>query len=380
MTIDPYALTTHDGKRVDQITHHALLAAEAILGYELSITQGCYQALDGTANDVAASSTTHDGGGVVDLPPFDWRNKVRVLRSIGFAAWFRPTLWRNGEKVWSDHIHAVLIGNKKLSPSAMRQVLDFQRGLNGLADHGKDPDTFHPGVVFEMPQPEPKPPRPLVQKNRTRVAAVNMHAPGADDDLRMEHAIKRFNHLDFTVVALSEFNLPMARKLREHPKWGLHRAEPNSGTSGNAVAFWKPVWRRVAVEDIDVMVSSRVLHMAGLVLEHRGTGFVLPVLSIHNPTSTKNVHVPQSDRDLCIEAERRWSRRMTSAHGRAVVLGDFNQRGALEGTSLSRAVSHNVDEVYGRGALTFSKPQVHEGFNPAITDHAAVSVLINVTT
>ena len=242
-------------------------------------------------------------------------------------------------------------------------------------------DSTEPWGVMTVPKPpEPAKPTPLVEKPRTRVAAVNMHAPGADDDLRMEHAIDRFNHLDFTVVALSEFNLPMARKLREYPKWGLHRAVPNSGTSGNAVAFWKPVWKRVAVEDIDVMTTSRVLHMAGLVLEHRRTGFVLPVLAIHNPTSTKNVHVPQSDRDLCIEAERRWPRRMTSAHGRAVVLGDFNQRGALEGTSLSRAVSHNVDEVYGRGALIFSKPQVHEGFNPAITDHAAVSVLINVTT
>lgn len=366
MAIDPYALTTHDGKRVDQITHHALLAAEVILGYELTITQGSYN-----EGGVSASAGTHDGGGVVDLSAWDWANKVRALRSVGFAAWHRPAI----RGLWPAHIHAVLIGNKKLSPSAMRQVLDFQQGLNGLADHARDPDTFHPGVVFEMPKPTPK---PLVDRNRTRVAAVNMHAPGADDDLRMEKAIDRFRHLDFTVVALSEFNLPMARKLREFPKWGLHRAEPNSGTAGNAVAFWKPVWRKVSVEDIDVMLSSRVLHMSGLVLEHRRTGFVLPVLSIHNPTSTRNVHVPQSDRDLCRVAERRWANVMEAKYGRALVLGDFNQRDAFTPPAMIRGAENNVDQVYGRGSLTFSKPIVHPGFDPTITDHAAVSVLINV--
>lgn len=233
---------------------------------------------------------------------------------------------------------------------------------------------------FEPVKPEPKPPTPLVQKNRTRVAAVNMHAPGADDDLRMERAIDRFNHLDFTVVALSEFNLPMARMVREHPKWGLHRADPNSGTSGNAVAFWKPVWRRLGwVEDIDVMLSSRVLHMAGLVLEHRRTGFILPVLAIHNPPRAGKAAMPQRDRDACLKAERDWAFNMTQARGRALILGDFNQPGALvRDVNFRRLVAHEVDEAYALGDLVTSSPKTHPGFDPAITDHAAVSVLINV--
>lgn len=372
MTLDPYALTTHDGKTVDEITHQALLAAEEILGYELTITQGSYH------KGVSASAGTHDGGGVVDLAPFDWANKVRALRSVGFAAWHRPAL----PGTWPEHIHAVLIGNKKLSPSAMRQVLDFQAGRNGLADHGRDPDTFHPGVVFEMPKPPAKPKVKPIDKPRTRIFAVNMHAPGMDDAPRMERALARIRKQNGTVFVWAEGNLPMARQVREHPNWGLHRAQPNQipghppSTSGNAVGWWKPVWRRVEASDLPVQVTGRVLTMAGLVLEHRRTGYVLPVLSIHNPARAGKGQMSQDDRNACIEAELDWVQGMTAKHGRALVAGDFNQPGALL-SHLGRGAGHEVDEMYGR-AITFSSAQVHEGFVPVITDHPAVSVLIKV--
>jgi hypothetical protein len=149
---DPYALTTHDGKTVDEITHQALIECERRLGYPLTIVQGCYQALDGKGNDVSASAGTHDGGGVVDLAPFDWRRKVRVLREVGFAAWHRTP----DQGPWGEHIHAVLIGNEKLAPSAARQVSDFLATppRDGLAGHAID-DTFHPAppVVFQMDKP-----------------------------------------------------------------------------------------------------------------------------------------------------------------------------------------------------------------------------------
>ena len=150
MTDDPYALVQWDGHTIDRITAEALHAAEKKLGYPLSVVQGCYQALDGKANDVAASAGTHDGGGVVDLLPYDWRRKVVALRNVGFAAWHRTP----DQGPWGEHIHAVLIGNQKLAPSAAAQVVDYLANppRNGLAGHAPDP-TFHPSppVVFHWP-------------------------------------------------------------------------------------------------------------------------------------------------------------------------------------------------------------------------------------
>lgn len=149
--IDPYAITAHDGKRVDEITHQALLAAEKELGYELTIVQGSYN-----GGKVSASAGTHDGGGVVDLAPWDAERKVRVLRSIGFAAWHRPKI----EGLWGSHIHAVLIGNRRLSDSANRQVQAYLAGRNGLANNGPDdgPREFT-DRRFVWPPPPPAPTR-----------------------------------------------------------------------------------------------------------------------------------------------------------------------------------------------------------------------------
>lgn len=161
-----YTQTTHDGKVVDEITDQALVAVEKRLGYTLTILQGSYH------KGVGASAGTHDGGGVVDLSPYDWENKVRALRAVGFAAWHRPTL----PGVWSEHIHAVLIGNQKLSSAAQGQVIDYRNKRNGLANDGADDFPYHPNVVFKYV--ERKPTRgPKVDKAiktlRVRKAKIN---------------------------------------------------------------------------------------------------------------------------------------------------------------------------------------------------------------
>lgn len=125
----PYDLTTYDGRRVDWITRAALQEAARRLGYDLTLAQGSYN-----AGKVGASAGTHDGGGVVDLAPYDHERKVRVLREIGFAAWYRPAI----RGLWGSHIHAVLMGNAKLSPSAARQVTEYLAGGDGLK--GTAPD------------------------------------------------------------------------------------------------------------------------------------------------------------------------------------------------------------------------------------------------
>lgn len=155
--VSPYAKTTHGGKVVDEITHQALLAVEKRLGYNpgsLTVLQGSYN-----AGGVSASAGTHDGGGVVDLSANEWERKVRALRAVGFAAWYRPAI----PGLWGAHIHAVLIGNKKLSDSAARQVYAYYEGLDGLASGGPD-NSWHPDPipVFKMPKPPTR--GPLVDK------------------------------------------------------------------------------------------------------------------------------------------------------------------------------------------------------------------------
>lgn len=124
----PYDKVTHGGKTVDRITKHALLEAEQMLGYELTIVQGSYN------TGVSQSAGTHDGGGAIDLAGYDAHRKMRVLRQLGFAAWVRTP----AQGPWNTHVHAVMIGNKKLSSGARSQVVAYLNGRNGLANNGPD--------------------------------------------------------------------------------------------------------------------------------------------------------------------------------------------------------------------------------------------------
>lgn len=152
MSDDRYELTTHDGKTVDKYTDWNLRQAEKKLGYPLTIVQGSYH------KGVGASAGTHDGGGVVDLLPWDWQNKVHVLRELGFAAWHRPAI----RGTWSEHIHAVLIGNTKASSAAKAQVLAYKNGRDGLRSNRPDyfwrptvikDAEYKPAAVTEKPVP-----------------------------------------------------------------------------------------------------------------------------------------------------------------------------------------------------------------------------------
>lgn len=143
----PYGRTDRRGHTLDNLTDYALLAAEAELGYNprtLTILQGSYN-----AGGVSASSGTHDGGGAVDLSPVNAAAKVHALRKVGFAAWHRSAI----PGLWGEHIHAVLIGNAKLSPAAAAQVVDYRNHRDGLADHAAD-NTWHPDPIptFHMPK------------------------------------------------------------------------------------------------------------------------------------------------------------------------------------------------------------------------------------
>jgi len=125
--------TTVDGKVVNVRTAQMLKRAQARLGLDLYVVQGSYN------SGVGASGGTHDGGGAIDLSPTNNPQEVvKQLRAVGFAAWYRPELWRDGKRVWGSHIHAIAVGDAELSPSAASQVTDYFNGRDGLAGHGPD--------------------------------------------------------------------------------------------------------------------------------------------------------------------------------------------------------------------------------------------------
>lgn len=162
----PYDITTYDGKRVDWLTRQALEAVAKELNYAdgvISLTQGSYN-----KGGVSASAGTHDGGGVVDIRAYDYERKVRVLRKHGFAAWYRPTI----KGLWPAHIHAVQVGNAKLSRAAEAQVDAYLAGKDGLASNGPDngPREY---VGRRWTWIEPAPPAPPVVGRPSRGIKVD---------------------------------------------------------------------------------------------------------------------------------------------------------------------------------------------------------------
>ena len=142
---DAFDKVTFRGHLMDKKTQAFLEAMESKLGYELTVLQGCYN-----AGGVAASGGTHDGGGVVDLAPFDAAHKVKVARALGAFAWHRPTL----PGVWNEHIHLGIRDHGALSAAARSQQVDYDATppRNGLANHAPD-QTWHPKppVTFKYP-------------------------------------------------------------------------------------------------------------------------------------------------------------------------------------------------------------------------------------
>lgn len=138
-----YDKTTHQGATVDQYTLAALKHAEQLYGDTFSITQGSYN------SSVGASAGTHDGGGTLDLSTKGMSGPqkakaVRSLRRAGFAAWLRTP----DQGPWPEHIHAVQLGNAKLSAGAKQQVAAYEAGRNGLANYGPDD-----GPTVAYPEP-----------------------------------------------------------------------------------------------------------------------------------------------------------------------------------------------------------------------------------
>jgi len=130
---DPWEKVNIDGETVDNFTAAALEAASNEAGTDWRILQGSF------STDVAASGSTHSGGGVIDIAPTngDWEGAVTALRKIGFAAWIR-NVPGHGYAGSGEHIHAVLMGDEQLSDQAAIQVQSYLNNDNGL--EGSTPD------------------------------------------------------------------------------------------------------------------------------------------------------------------------------------------------------------------------------------------------
>lgn len=138
LTLDPLDRVTWDGQTIDAKTAAFLTVMGRRLGYDLSVTKGSYLPAD------SRSGSTHTGGGVVDLPPYDHVRKVRVGRDLGAAIYYRGRRYSGGKLLWNPHEHLVIIGHAALSDAATQQVSDYFAGLNALADRKPDPNPYRP--------------------------------------------------------------------------------------------------------------------------------------------------------------------------------------------------------------------------------------------
>lgn len=172
--MNPYALVDRGGHTLDYMTSEALDVVEHLLNYRagsLTIVQGSYH------TGVVASGGTHDGGGAVDLTAQDWERKVLALRQVGFAAWHRTP----EQGPWQEHVHAVLIGNEKLSAAAQLQVRAYLHGRNGLANNG--PDDGPRQFVDRRFELMPAPTRAQLALSDVQIAAVAQKAGFKGDGL-----------------------------------------------------------------------------------------------------------------------------------------------------------------------------------------------------
>jgi hypothetical protein len=152
---------TFDGRTVTVRTRDALLAAERLWQKrgkhhkKIRLAQGSF------SGSVSASAGTHDGDAVVDirtrgvgLDAKETGSLNRALKDVGFASWIRDE--RDG---MPPHIHACLIADPEMAPGAKAQVVDFDRGLNGLRGKGRDRNPYRPEpkVRFSWRQGKPVP-------------------------------------------------------------------------------------------------------------------------------------------------------------------------------------------------------------------------------
>jgi hypothetical protein len=140
----PSTRCTYNGAGMDVFTRTGLQTLERQpLGdlAPLTVLQGCWHV------GVSASAGTHDKSGVLDLAPFDYGRKVKAWRTALGPAWHRPAI----PGLWGEHIHCLISSCTELASAAAAQIPEYYAGQDGLADHARDPNQYHPHVKFDYP-------------------------------------------------------------------------------------------------------------------------------------------------------------------------------------------------------------------------------------
>lgn len=153
-----YTILQFNGYKLDQSTYDMLIYAQSLYEGQINIidaiTQGSY------TDAVQASFGTHAGGGAVDISVMapgtftilydEIDPLIHALRLAGFAAWFRDfdDLY-DGSPV---HIHAIAIGNSKLSLPAREQLagpFGYFWGYDGMPqENGMPQSDSHGGPII----------------------------------------------------------------------------------------------------------------------------------------------------------------------------------------------------------------------------------------
>lgn len=152
---EDYTLVSVAGFSFNRRTVAMLAVAQSLYDGEIdvtqrSITQGSYH------DNGAASFGTHLGGGAVDLSVMrpgtyeilndDIEPLIHALRVAGFAAWLRDF-----DEVYPGsaiHIHAIAIGDQRLSSAAVLQLTGptgYFRGMTGLPENIATPSADRHG-------------------------------------------------------------------------------------------------------------------------------------------------------------------------------------------------------------------------------------------
>jgi hypothetical protein len=157
------------------------------LDFTPTIVQGAWMAKAG--GGAAASAGYHDGGGCLDLRVWDLTGEqqvrlIRVLRSMGAAAWLRGTA--HG---MDPHIHLVLGSDSGLSAGARSQWNAYLQGLDGLASGGPD-YHWRPNPLVLTPPPTANKARQAVQDAVDEAARIGL--PVADRLRKIKNRIRKW--------------------------------------------------------------------------------------------------------------------------------------------------------------------------------------------
>lgn len=248
-----YAPVEINGHTISARTYKMLQQAATLYGGEIDVA-GKAIILGSYLAESTDKLSEHSGGGAVDISVMragthtvlynEVEPLIRILRTVGFAAWLRM----DGEEGPDSeiHIHALSIGDKDLSDSAQEQITGpsgYFRGGSGLASESGDPQPDrHGGPVVcqwmqaagfsDMRPADLAPSNVIPWQERLRQASLAYLAPYPED---AEKIARSLNFLDGTSESADNICGPLSAAILRDA--GLLPAQ--AGPIQNLKSFWQ---------------------------------------------------------------------------------------------------------------------------------------------